>query len=547
MSCGCSSPLFGGKCCGGPGQIGLIPGVLPANIDLSGINIYNAIFYGLTATPNAAANLAALNAAAAAAAAVQGGIILIPNMGGRAGSPSIGGTVTLNPNTPGFNNVSVVGTSNAQLLIQTVNGDTFYLNNGSGAGGVNEGGQIFQTLHIKYTPGLTTGAAIHLANAPQTTLNQIVMDDPPVGVFCDNTLLCVANEVTVVYNHQPTGIGFLISGPAGPTNSTQQTLLSRCKVLWGTGNIGTVGSYAIQATQSNHLTVFDFTTAGGWVGVGITPSVSPQNNVQQTTLSNCEIGAQQYGILVQPLASAGTGSRVQDLRVFGGQTQGGSNATPTSVGVFVDPNGGSVLWMTDLKFVGHVVESWKLYGYQFNGGQNAEIIGGTISSNGTAAIACTGVGPTALNCVGVDLSAIYQGSNPAQTFALLWTATAGTATFDSCPMLGYAGPPVSVTGTPAKLNIRNCAGYNDQNTVINTVANITAGGTYSAATAGASGGTNYWGPSFLIVGGLTGGSTVSINGGPTIPLSTSSTFFFNSPYDTFRFSVVPASLYWIGK
>jgi hypothetical protein len=548
MSCGCNSGLFGGKCCGGPGQIALqTPAVLPANVDLSALNIYNAIFYGLTATPNGATNLAALNAAVAAAQQVQGGIVLIPNMGGRAGSPSLAGTVVLNPSGQ-FNNVSLQGTSNAQMLIQTVNGDTFYLNNGSGAGGVNEGGQVFSLLHVKYTPGITNGAAFHLANAPQTTLNQIVMDDPPVGVFCDNTLLCVVNEGTVVYNNNPVGIGFLISGPAMTTSATQQTRLSRCKVLWSTNHIGTVGSYGMQLVQSNHATITDFTTAGGWVALGVTPSTTPQNNVQQTSVSAAELGAQQYGILIQPQSA--TGSRVQDFRVFGGQTQGGSNATPTSVGVFADPNGGAVNWITDVKFIGHTVESWKLYGYQFNGGQNYEVIGGTVSSNGTAAIAATGVGPINLICTGVDLSASYQGGTP-QSRAVVWSASGGTATFTNCPMLGYTNPPVSVTGTPAKLGFFNCAGYNDQNTPL-----CNSGGgsapvplAVSAATASSlAGGVNYWGPSLVTFTAASAASNIRVNGTPmNYAPNQFVALYLASPYDTIQFGVSPATFAWTGK
>jgi hypothetical protein len=98
--------------------------------------------------------------------------------------------------------------------------------------------------------------------------------------------------------------------------------------------------------------------------------------------------------------------------------------------------------------------------------------------------------------------------------------------------------------------VTNCAGYNDQNTSINTLANIATGTAYSAATQGANGGTSYWGPSFVMFTAKSTGGTFQYNGGTAQTLLASQVVCLTlaSAYDTIQFNThVPAAFTWIGK
>jgi hypothetical protein len=100
------------------------------------------------------------------------------------------------------------------------------------------------------------------------------------------------------------------------------------------------------------------------------------------------------------------------------------------------------------------------------------------------------------------------------------------------------------------VNITNCPGYNDQNTTINTIAHITTGTAYSAATQGSHSGTSYYGPSFVMFTANALGGSFQVNGGATQTLLPTQvvTLTLASPYDTIQFNThVPAAIQWIGK
>jgi hypothetical protein len=161
------------------------------------------------------------------------------------------------------------------------------------------------------------------------------------------------------------------------------------------------------------------------------------------------------------------------------------------------------------------------------------------------------------------LNSFYFGSNSgnvtgpdgaaASQYGLLITGNPLAVQVNNCNMFGFNGPgqtPISVTGTPGTLIVTNCLGYNDQNTVINTLANITTGTPYSAATQGTHSGTSYWGPSFVMFTANAYGGTFQINGGAAQTLLASQivTLFLNSPYDAIQFNTfAPAAFTWIGK
>lgn len=210
------------------------------------------------------------------------------------------------------------------------------------------------------------------------------------------------------------------------------------------------------------------------------------------------------------------------------------------------------------------------YGVKIGTCESVSIIGGQISqvgtklgSDGTANVCISG-SPTSVIISDVNLSSTYAGANSgadtgdsgsaASEFALLITGSPSYVQVDNCYMGGpWAGSPVSVTGTamPGRLIITNCAGYNDQNTPINTLANISIGTAYSAAAAGTHGGTSYYGPSFVIFRAANASNgTFQYNGGAVQTLLANQTVCLTlaSPYDTIQFNAhAPAAFSWIGK
>jgi hypothetical protein len=220
-----------------------------------------------------------------------------------------------------------------------------------------------------------------------------------------------------------------------------------------------------------------------------------------------------------------------------------------------------------------------------SGGQISQV--GTYEyagDDGTANICISGA-PSSVIIGNVNLNGIFTGANfgnatgtmgsAASEYAVLISGTPSYVQIDNCLMTNVTGYALSVTGTPgalyvsncvmtagaavsitgsvalSKIDIRNCQGYNDQNTVINTLAHIGTATPYSAATQGSNSGTSYYGPSFVMftANSISGGS-FQVNGGvPQTPLVNQIvTVFLDSPYDTIQFNGhAPVAFTWIGK
>lgn len=219
------------------------------------------------------------------------------------------------------------------------------------------------------------------------------------------------------------------------------------------------------------------------------------------------------------------------------------------------------------------------YGVQIGTAEYVSIIGGQISQCGTtmgndgSANVCISGSPTCVNIENVNLSPVYAGANaggstgstgsgPSQ-YGLLILGNPTSVLVSGCYAIGVvsiAGSPgtivldncsgltsVVVTGSPTSISITNCAGYNDQNTPVNTLANISAGIPYSAHNQGSNGGTNYYGPSIVTFTANPGGGTFQVNGVVQTPLAGQIVTVFLLPYDTIQFNTLPAALNWTGK
>ena len=235
-----------------------------------------------------------------------------------------------------------------------------------------------------------------------------------------------------------------------------------------------------------------------------------------------------------------TSGQVQDFSFIRGQIQGGGAAIPSSIGVFIDTNGGANTQVDGIMFTDALVESWGTSGYLITTGQNIQIIGGRSSSNGTAGITLSATGPTNLECIGVDFSATYQ-NNPAQLQSVVIDVTSGTgdATFYNCPMLGYGAgiAHVRIDSIVAGFILKffNCPGYNDQK--INIVAPSSMPTTVTSAAL-----RGYYGPSQYTPG--TGATSYTLNGVMKTITAVNQPITLQ-PYDTI-FQTGSAAGSWVG-
>lgn len=299
------------------------------------------------------------------------------------------------------------------------------------------------------------------------------------------------------------------------------------------------------------------------------------------------------------MMNPGVNSDIFGEKFYGCVFQKTQNSTDASSIIYIDgtTNGAAASSVDDIEFNNCTVYSdtsspqANQYGYQFFSCGHIRIIGGQVANcgNGSASanIAITGVmggllvsgtriGATYANAknntntsaYGVLISGNQSGSDilfencdMQGTFGTNTIKISGNLSntalvrFDNCPM--STTNTLSVTGTVGSsgagtgaLWITNCNGYNDQNTSINTVGNISTGTAYAAYNQGSNSGTNYYGPSFMMFTANASGGTFQFNGGSaqTLVASQIVCLYLSSPYDTVQFNThAPAAIQWIGK
>ena len=188
------------------------------------------------------------------------------------------------------------------------------------------------------------------------------------------------------------------------------------------------------------------------------------------------------------------------------------------------------------------------YGLEIQGGQNIKVIGGTYSNNsrnGGAGIAITGACGD-VQIIGVNLQPNYPGSpnlNSQQYGLLVSGNTAGTVLVSGCDMTGYivlGSSPVYVSGTPYRLYINDCMGYNDGSPALTATPLQLTTGVYAAELANP-----YFGPSVLIYSN--GSTAVTLNIFGQAITSNFGIIYLPNAYESFSFSTVPLSFSWIGK
>jgi hypothetical protein len=292
---------------------------------------------------------------------------------------------------------------------------------------------------------------------------------------------------------------------------------------------------------------------------GISYAISAGGSrVRFTNITDCEFSCITTCIYMQTPTA---GSDIYGEKYSNCSFNMASQSTISTPGVLIDSltNGSGNNGIDDIVFTGctwfqNNAPGGSGHGLQIAGGTHVQVLGGRSSGNGPtggAGIAVTG-NSGYLTVIGTNLEPKYPNSASTQNqqYAVLISGSpVNTVLFDDCSMVGYSGPPVSVTGTPGgNIRITSCSGYNDQNTIINTVGNVGTSAV-SAEVQGSNGGTSYFGPSLIVFQSAASPSTFKINGLATTALAANSfgTCWINSPHDSFQFSVAPQTLLWIGK
>lgn len=135
---------------------------------------------------------------------------------------------------------------------------------------------------------------------------------------------------------------------------------------------------------------------------------------------------------------------------------------------------------------------------QVNAGQNIVITGGKYSANAFQPPVTTGgitlAGGTNVTITGADLTPkIVNPAFPTQKYAIAITAAVSGLYVRGCSMTGYGTPnvPLYLHSPGTNIQITDCAGYNDQGTIVSSTAPPTGAqfnGTYSTFA------TPYFGP-----------------------------------------------------
>ena len=282
------------------------------------------------------------------------------------------------------------------------------------------------------------------------------------------------------------------------------------------------------------------------------------------------IEAQSWGSCVLMVAPT-SGATIFDEKYTACTFQKSQHSTDPSAIVYIDATiyGGSNNNISDVEFTDCTIYNasdqslTNCHGINIVSGSNIRILGGTIANmgNGGANINIGGLGfgggnvsPGRVLIHGVRLAATYTNAsftNISSFAVLISQAPSQSVVIQNCVMDGafiFAAFHSNVAIGVGQLYINNCIGYNDQNTIVNTLANVSTN-TVSAYNATGAGSTAYFGASFVY--GITAAapSTLQINGvsSGSIPASSFYSFYLASPYDTFKFSAAPFSLNWTGK
>lgn len=576
-------------------------GVLPINTNATALTIYNYAQYGALQTAAAATNTTAMNNMITAINAANpiGGWVWIPKYNYSINFASGGYLLPYNTFLWGLGGggTGVGGGASSYHFTMTAGDGTLF---SAGGGAHSSGGNYFFGLSSIATATLTSTCCIYAAGwNPRAMKCNFV--NWPVAFFADG-LSSGMEQCTVQYNSGPAGTGTttvngtlmpavsganiyagsqpvmcILSSPQayviGPGEYLKKNGASPANTV-GIGIGGNSGDPAGGGVVEHgtirdiHLSQFQWGISYLWnigtiqTNLGNFAAYAGSNGAKFTTVTGVEVDSFSSAVLMACPFNA----NIFNEKYVGCLFQRSDGSTDNSAIVYIDPltslgNSNSAIF--DIEFTNCSVinaqdhSTLNCYGYNIVGGDSIRILGGNVCNMGATGGANIVVGgANNVSIIGVRLqpgvpAAINGVPNSPSQYAVLINGTpGGKCLISDCIMTGYSGSPISVTGTinQAVLFVINCPGYNDQNTPINTVANIGTAAQQSYNQT-ANSGTSYYGPSYVLYTANAGGGTLKISGGAAFTLAANQTgsFFLNSPYDSFQFSLAPAAIQWYGK
>lgn len=411
--------------------------------------------------------------------------------------------------------------------------------------GQSSGGVYFKGLAFQWKTGAFHDDTCIVAGVENVRAIRCTFTDCPQA-FNANGVSCALEQCTISYT---------VSAAVGPNNTTAVVLRApQCGVI-GPGVLsqtsqsspsgGATGCTCISIQGAKHALIANVQLYEWTIGVDFSQGGTGQTLAAQIT--NCEIECWQHALNIVSPNSSSTVAGIKITSCTLAKTSDSNNGDPI---VKIDANLGNLHDITLLDCTVFCMASaiTGQHGLSILGGMDIKVIGGTYSGNssgggaGIAIVGASGIQITDVQIIGANLRPSYPGSPNSQQWALLITngSSLSGALVSGCDMTGYvSGAPVSVSGSPANLLIRDCPGYNDQNTTLMaTTSQLTTGVSASSCN------TPYYGPSVIT---YTSTAPVTLHiFGQTITASMGIIFLPN-PYDSFYFSVRPGVFSWTGK
>jgi hypothetical protein len=447
----------------------------------------------------------------------QGGTLEFPS----AGTYAFSGPITISKDQSGTKQPYAIilkgdgqGRINAPILKQTASADFFVVDNNT-SGSEDIGGIAFQDLMLSFSSGASGSiAAVHVKGGSNNVrLYRCILVDCPIGYWLEHSEQCSMLDCTV-YNASNAGIPLML-GIEGSNPQAIETYVA--------GNLflcyGRTDGIAVQIYGAEHLRMINNRLEGWGQGILITP-VGTSSTAQKLYFAN-----------VSCFTNSGAAVLIE---VSGGTSQNPKFVTqvwfeacefnPAGGSITGYNDGGIVIGGTDsndvvdqVRFVDCYSVLWAGPGLRIEGGANIEILGGYYSCNGTNTSpasadlrsgidisgAATGVRINGVACNNAvyDIYLATPGPAPATQLYGLYVSSGATSIrvhacdltsnvdngvvvdgsvsaptnvfIKHCDFTGLS-TPVKVTAPVSNLQITDCAGYNDQGTIL---SGFVAGGT----------------------------------------------------------------------
>jgi hypothetical protein len=490
-------------------------------------NVLDTIYAGgMSSSPVASAtqNALALQAAITTAEANGGGIILIPSNDGPPNNDgntyliAPPGTQTYCVSISGNVPLVIMGAGGATKLLMTKHGDVFDTSGYTGSS------LTFQDLFLQYdqTGPSKSGKAFNLVDCKNVHLVRLRISDCEQPIAFANAQAASIERTLVDYT------------PAFPNNLTPVCI-----------QIGADSSGIASSQVSVNASTFRVNpnNTGTYVGIQITAGsgihfesvhVSYFSNaieIVPTGTASCSDISFNFAainsptlLLIQPQTASAS---ISNVTFFHSSLVYGGAIPPNTTGIDIDTNSFSNSQITTIAFDNCNVSGNGLYGMNIKGGQYISIRGGLYASNTTSGIAITGAashvvidgavftGPsyyssntqsygltvengasnvlvTACTLTGNTIAGIYI-NNGATGIQVRSCNTSNNSAYGvsvansctdvyiaNCNLTGNPSGAVSLNA-PGTLQIVDCAGYNDQATVLTTTA-PQSGTTFTGAT-----------------------------------------------------------------